>query len=65
MLFRSCLTIQKQALDRMDMMTERMARSEGVTEQMKAQNQMLWVQKMESIRSRAEEVVLHDLVYSL
>ena len=60
-----CLTIQEQAIDRMEAMTEKMAKTEGVTEALKAQNQMLWVQKMESIRSRAEEVVLHDLVYSL
>ena len=39
------------------------AASEGVTEQLKAENQMEWVGWMNSIRSRAEEVVLSELVY--
>ena len=37
--------------------------AEGVTEQLKAENQMEWVGRMNSIRSRAEEVVLSELVY--
>ena len=40
------------------------AQSEGVTEQLKAENQMLWVKKMNSIRNRAEEIVNHELIYS-
>ena len=40
------------------------AEREGVTEQLKAENQMLWVQRMNSIRSRAEEVVLNDFIYN-
>ena len=34
------------------------------TEQLKANNQMLWVKKMNSIRNRAEEIVNHELIYS-
>ena len=45
-----------------DMMSK-MAKQEGVTEQLKADNQMLWVQKVNSIRNRAEEVILRDYVY--
>ena len=37
---------------------------EGVTEQLKAQDQMLWVQRMNNIRSRATEVVNNDLIYA-
>jgi len=37
--------------------------AEGVTERLKAENQMEWVERMNSIRSRAEEVVLSELVY--
>lgn len=59
------LTIQKQAEERMEQLTGQMAEKEGVTEQLKADNQMLWVQKMNSINSRAEEIVLGELVYSL
>ena len=47
----------------MDMLTVRMAEREGVTEYLKSVDQLGWVRKMNSIRSRAEEVVLHDLIY--
>ena len=46
-------------------LVKQMAEREGVTEQLKADNQMLWVQKMNNINSRAEETVLRELVYSL
>lgn len=59
------LTIQKQAEERMEKLTSQMAATEGVTEQLKEADQMLWVAKMNSIRNRAEEVVLGELVYSL
>lgn len=42
---------------------EQMKRAEGVTEHLKAADQMEWVGRMNSIRSRAEEVVLSELVY--
>ena len=41
-----------------------MASREGVTEQLKAQDQMLWVQRMNNIRDRAMEVVNNDLIYN-
>ncbi len=49
----------------MDRLVERMAKSKGVTEQLKSDNWLCWLQKKNSIRSRAEEVVLHDLMYSV
>ncbi len=45
-------------------LVKQMAVREGVTEQLKAQDQMLWVQKMNNIRNRAMEVVNNDLIYS-
>ena len=45
-----------------DMITK-MSKQEGVTEQLKATDQMLWVQKMNSIRHRAEEIIMHEYVY--
>ena len=42
---------------------EQMKKAEGVTEQLKAADQMEWVGRMNSIRQRAEEVVLSELVY--
>ena len=57
------LTIQEQAEERFDLLVEQMARQEGVTEQMKEQNQMLWVQKMNNIQARAEEIVREEIIY--
>ncbi|WP_417138653.1 TnpV protein [Ruminococcus sp.] len=55
--------LNEQANDRFSLIMEQMARAEGVTEQMKAENQMLWVQSMNSIRNRAEEIVKHEMIY--
>lgn len=59
------LMIQEQAETSFDLLVEQMAEREGVTEWLKAQNQMLWVRKMNSIRARAEEIVVTELVYQL
>ncbi len=48
---------------RMELLTRQMAKLEGVTEALKATDQMEWVRRMNSICSRAEEIVLHELVY--
>ena len=47
------------------MLVEQMAAAEGVTEQLKAADQMLWVRKMNGIRVRAEEVVREEIIYNL
>ena len=59
------LMIQEQAEERFDLLVEQMAKREGVTEQLKAQNQMLWVQRMNSIRARAEKIVREEIIYCL
>ncbi|MDE6053146.1 MAG: TnpV protein [Lachnospiraceae bacterium] len=59
-----CLEIQEQAEQRMDYLTEQMAKAEGVDEALKASDQMKWVAKMNNIRHSAEETVLAELVYS-
>ena len=59
------LLIQEQADERFDLLVEQMAKQEGVTEKLKERDSMLWVQRMNSIRTRAEEIVLNDIVYSL
>lgn len=51
------LMVQEQAELRFDMLVEQMAEREGVTEQLKENKQMLWVQRMNNIRARAEEIV--------
>ena len=47
----------------MELLTRQMAKQEGVTEALKAADQMEWVRHTNSIRNRAEEVVLSELVY--
>ena len=59
------LMIQEQAEERFDLLIEQMAKQEGVTEQFKAQDQMLWVQRMNNIRARAEEIVREEIIYCL
>ena len=58
------LTIQEQAEERMEVLTAQMAKAEGVNEQLKAENQMLWVQKTNNIHHSAEEIVLKELIYN-
>ena len=55
--------LNSQAQKRMERLTSQMADREGVTEALKAENPMAWVGKMENIRSRAEEIVLRELIY--
>ncbi len=47
-----------------DLLISAMAKREGVTEALKASDQMEWVGRMNNIRSRAEEIILHELVYA-
>ena len=56
--------IDKQAEDMFLRLVEQIANREGVTEQLKADNQMEWVARMNNIRSRATEIVNHDIIYS-
>ena len=55
--------LNEQAADRLDLIIRQMMKAEGVTEAMKAENQMLWVQSMNSIRCRAEEIIKTELIY--
>ena len=59
------LMIQEQAEERFDLLAEQMAKQEGVMEQLKAQDQMLWVRRMNCIRARAEEIVREEIIYCL
>lgn len=56
--------IDRQANEMLDRLTKQMAEREGVTEHLKASDQMAWVGAMNSIRSRAEEVVYANLICS-
>lgn len=57
--------INRQAEDMFFRLVKQMAEREGVTEQLKADNQMAWVGRMNDIRSRATEIVNNDLIITL
>ena len=59
------LMIQEQAEERFDLLVKQMAKQEGVTEQLKGQDQILWVRRMNNIRARAEEIVREEIIYCL
>ena len=55
--------IDKDAEDMFNLIVKQTAEIEGVTEQLKAADQMEWIRRMNSIRSRAREFVLKELIY--
>ena len=56
--------IDRQAQEMEQLLISQLAQQEGVTEQLKAENQMEWVTQMNNIRNRADEIVLNDLIYA-
>ena len=63
-LYPHLLEIDEACEGRMELLVLQMSKHEGVTEQLKAADQIEWVARMNSIRSRAEEIVLHELIYT-
>ena len=55
--------IDHACVEGIDLLTRQMADQEGVTEALKATDQMEWVRRMNNIQNRAEEIVLNELVY--
>ena len=56
--------IQQTAQRRMEQIVAQMAKNQGVTEELKASDQMKWVQMMSNLQNAAEETVLAELIYS-
>ena len=56
--------LNEQAQKRLDTIMEQMKAAEGVTEELKRTRQMEWVQRCNNIHNRAEEIVLHEMIYS-
>ena len=54
--------INEQAQQRMEVLVKQMMASEDATEELKEANQMEWIQRMNSIRSKSEELVLNELI---
>ena len=57
------LEVNEQAHEMLERLIEGMKRSEGITESLKSQNQLEWVQRMNSIKHRAEEIIKAELIY--
>ena len=62
-LYPHLVEIDRACHGRMKLLTRQMAAQEGVTEALKAADQMEWIRRMNSIQNRAEEIVLNELVY--
>jgi len=56
--------IDDAANTQMELITKQMTKSQGIIEALKANNQMAWVEAMNNIRNAAEEIVLHEVIYS-
>lgn len=56
--------IEEECNERMESLVKVIAKQEGVTEALKAADQMAWVRRMNNIRNRAEEIVLNEIVYA-
>ncbi|MBR4910077.1 MAG: TnpV protein [Clostridia bacterium] len=56
--------VDRQAEEMFSQLADKMKQSEGVTEQLKTKNQMLWVARMNNIRSRATEIVIKEIIYN-
>ena len=56
--------LNEQAEERLDLIIEQMKAAEGVTEELKARNQLEWVGRMNNIRNRIEEIIKSKMIYS-
>ena len=56
--------IDDAANTQMELLTKQLAKAQGITEALKAQDQLAWVGTMNNIRNAAEEIVLHEVIYS-
>ena len=62
-LFEHCAEIDEAARNRMELIVPKLAKQYGVTEQLKADNQMEWVRQMNACKAQAEEIVKAELIY--
>lgn len=62
-LFEHCAEIDEASRNRMELIVPELAKQYGVTEQLKAENQMEWVRQMNACKAQAEETVKAELIY--
>ena len=58
------MEVDQTAKEQMETLTRQLAAAEGVTESLKARDQLEWLRRMNSIRNRAEEIVKNELIYN-
>ncbi len=63
-LFSHLQEIDKSCRERIELIVAQMAKKEGITEKLKAANQMEWIRRMNGVINRAEEIVLSELIYN-
>lgn len=63
-LYQHCAEVEKLAQQMFDTLVDQMKESEGITEQLKEENQLEWVCRMGNIEQRAKEVVITELIYT-
>ena len=63
-LYQHCAEVENQARDMFDTLIEQMKEAEGVTEQLKEENQIEWVCRMQNIEARAREIICEELIYA-
>ena len=62
-LYEHCAEINEAARNRMELIVPELARRNGVTEKLKAENQMEWVRQMNACKAQAEDIVKFELIY--
>ena len=62
-LFAHCAEINEAARNRIELIVRSLAKQYGVTEQLKAENQMEWVRQMNACKAQAEAIVKFELIY--
>ena len=62
-LYQHCADVENHARDMFDALIEQMKKAEGVNEQLKVSNAMLWVQKMNNIRNKASEIINAEVIF--
>lgn len=63
-LWQHCAEIEKQARDMFDTLVEQIKEAEGVTEQLKEENQMEWVCRVQNIETRTRELIRYELIFN-
>ncbi|MBE6811516.1 MAG: TnpV protein [Ruminococcaceae bacterium] len=63
-LYQHCAEVEKQTQDMFDTLVEKMKTAEGVTEQLKDDNQFEWIQRMNNIQQRAREIVYNEMIHN-